>query len=106
MGGSMPDKLEPRQPRATQTNAEAAVKAHIERALEDSIRAAGQTSRWVWSIVLVGPRAYLTGSSIEAGVFIARPQIARVIFAFQPSDGLDRDMFNKAFAGIRCEMGL
>jgi hypothetical protein len=36
----MPDKLEPRQPRATQTNAEAAVKAHIERALEDSIRAA------------------------------------------------------------------
>jgi hypothetical protein len=36
----MPDKLEPRQPRATQTNAEAAVKVHIERALEDSIRAA------------------------------------------------------------------
>ena len=56
--------------------------------------------------VLVGPRVYLTGSSIEAGVFIARPQTARVIFAFQPSDSLDRDMFNKAFAEIKCEMGL
>ena len=27
--------------------------------------------------VLVGPRVYLTGSSIEAGVFIARLQTAR-----------------------------